>query len=291
MHLLLGSIVLGILAGGIYCLMAVGLTLIFGVLEVINIAQGILVVLGAYMSFSLQQYWHIDPFLGLLITIPALFLVGVAIEWATIRPLKQDRIALSILMTFAVALVIEGILGLIFTQNFQEIHAWYVNASFPAFGLYIPDVYLYGFILAVVLLVVTYVIVYRTRFGSALRATVQNRDAAVLVGVNVNRISTVTFGIGVALTAAGGMLFGATTAFDPNSSLDLISRLLIIIILGGMGSMGGALAAALLMLVSEDIIAALWSPTWSVFIFFAIVVAVMVWRPQGLFGALPTRKV
>lgn len=289
--LVLGSAILGILGGGIYALMAVGLTLSFGVLEVINIAQGMLVVLGAYLSFALEQYWHIDPLLGLLITIPTMFLLGFGIEWAFLRRLKQDRVALSILVTFAVALVLEGIVGLIFTTNFQAIQAWYVTAAVPVFGLYIADIYIIGFVLAVILLTFVYLLLYRTRFGAAVRATVQNRDAALLIGIDVQRISTLTFAIATGLTAVGGMLFGATTAFNGNSMLDLISQLLMIIILGGMGSMGGALVASLVMLVSESVVAVVWTPTWSTFVYFVITVIVMVLRPQGLFGAPPLRKV
>jgi branched-chain amino acid transport system permease protein len=289
--LVLGSAILGIFAGGQYALMAVGLTLSFGVLEVVNIAQGILVVVAAYLSFALESHWHVDPFVGLVITIPAMFLIGLAIEWAFLRPLNKDRVALSILVTYAVALVLEGLLGVIFTDNFQAIQAWYVTASFPVFGVYISDIYAYGFVLALVLLAIVYVILYRTRFGAALRATVQNRQAAVLIGIDVQRISTITFALSTALTAAGGMLFGATQAFNANSSLDLISRLLMIIILGGMGSIGGALVASLIMLVSEDIVQVAWTPEWSTFVFFAITVLVMLLRPQGLFGAPPTRRV
>ncbi len=291
MSLVLGSVVLGILSGGIYALMAVGLTLSFGVLEVINIAQGMLVVVGAYLSFTMQSYWHVDPLLGLLVTVPAMFLLGFGIEWAFLRPLKRDRVALSILVTYAVALVLEGLAGLVFGDNFVAIHAWYVNAAVPVFGLYIADIYLMGFALAILLLGGVYLLLYRTEFGAALRATVQNREAAVLLGIDVQRISTLTFAIATGLTAAGGMLFGALAAFNANSMLDLISRLLMIIILGGMGSMGGALVASLLMLVSENVVAVTWTPTWSTFVFFVITVVVMVLRPQGLFGAPPARKV
>ncbi|MDA8343923.1 MAG: branched-chain amino acid ABC transporter permease [Thermaerobacter sp.] len=291
MNLVFGSVVLGILSGGIYALMAVGLTLSFGVLEVINIAQGMLVVVGAYLSFALESYWHIDPLLGLLITIPTLFLLGFGIEWAFLRPLKQDRVALSILVTYAVALILEGLMGLWFGDNFVAIHAWYVDAAINVFGLYIADIYLIGFALAIVLLGAVYLLLYRSKFGAALRATVQNREAAVLIGIDVQRISTLTFAIATGLTAAGGMLFGATTAFNANSMLDLISRLLMIIILGGMGSMGGALVASLIMLVSVDVVSVAYTPTWSTFVFFALTVVVMVVRPQGLFGAPPARKV
>lgn len=291
MDLVFGSVVLGILSGGIYALMAVGLTLSFGVLEVINIAQGMLVLVGAYFSFALEHYWHIDPLVGLLVTIPALFLIGYGIEWAFLRPLRQDRVALSILVTYAVALVMEGLIGLWFGDNFVAIHAWYVDAAVDVFGLYIPYIYILGFALAIVLLGAVYLLLYRTKFGAALRATVQNRDAAVLIGIDVQRISTLTFAIATGLTAAGGMLFGATIAFNANSMLDLISRLLMIIILGGMGSMGGALIASLIMLVSVDVVSVVWTPNWSTFAFFVITVVVMVLRPQGLFGAPPARKV
>ena len=115
--LVIQGIVLGVLTGGIYALMASGLTLIFGVLEIINVAQGILVVLGAYLSFVLERFLHIDLFLGLLVTLPLMFGLGVLLEWAFIRRLTWERITLSILVTYAIAVVIEGILGLFFTTT------------------------------------------------------------------------------------------------------------------------------------------------------------------------------
>jgi len=111
-----------------------------------------------------------------------------------------------------------------------------------------------------------------------------------LIGIDVERVSAITFGIGVALTAAGGMAFGATTAFDPGSSYDLISRLLVIIILGGLGSLSGALIASLSMLVIGDIVAVVWSPVWSSTVFFALLVVLLLIRPQGLLGKLATRS-
>ncbi len=291
MSLVLGSVVLGILSGGIYALMAVGLTLSFGVLEVVNIAQGMFVIAAAYLSYALQRYWHIDPLLGLVITIPVMFLLGLVVEWSFIRRLKQDRVMLSILVSWAVALILEGVVGLIFADDFRSIHSWYVTATVPVFGLYVPDIYLIGFALAVVLMGLVYLLVYRSRFGAALRAMVQNREAAALLGIDVQRISTLTFAIATGLTAAGGMLFGAIQAFNADSNLDLISRLLIIVILGGMGSMGGALVASVGLLVAVNIIAVTWTPNWSTFFFFGITILVLVFRPQGFFGAPAARKV
>jgi branched-chain amino acid transport system permease protein len=279
------AVVDGILTGGVYALMAAGLTLIFGVMQIINIAQGIFVVLGAYMSYTLMTSFHIDPFVGLVFTMPAMFAVGVFIEWGFIRRLKpQNRTALSILVTFAIAIVIEGLLTQFYSADLKTLDAWYVEKSLHVFGFYLPYIYLLGFSLAVVLLGALYVFLYRTRAGQSIRASVQNRTGAELIGVNINRVSAMTFGIGAAVTAAGGMVFGATNSFNPNSGYDLISRLLVIIVLGGLGSIGGALVAAVVALVIEDVTAVVWSPVWASTMFFAVLVVVLLVRPNGLFG-------
>lgn len=281
---------MGILTGGVYALMASGLTLIFGVMDIINVGQGALVVMGAYLSYMLEQYLHVDLILGLLITMPVMFLVGVAIQWVLIRPLKKDRTMLSIMVTFGLALLIEGVLGAIFTTNFVQLQAWYTIASVAIAGIHIAYIYIFSFVLAVIFLAALYLLLYRTRFGQAIRASMQNRTAAQLIGINVEWVQAVTFGIGTALAAAGGMAFGAINAFDPGTSYDLISRLLVVIILGGMGSLGGAMIAALIMLTVEDFIAVAWSPVWSTLVFFAILVIVMLVRPQGMFGRPEGRK-
>jgi branched-chain amino acid transport system permease protein len=288
--LIIDAVITGILTGGVYALMSSGLTLIFGVMNIINIAQGALVILGAYLSFVLQQNFHIDLFLGLLITMPVMFMLGILIEWAFIRPLKLERTMLSILVTFAVALIIEGVLGIQFGTSFVQLHAWYADASFQIGGFYLAYIYVFGFVLSVILLGGLYVLLYRTKFGYSLRASMQNRTAAELIGIDVERVSAVTFGIGVALTAAGGMAFGATTAFNPGSHYDLISRLLVIIILGGLGSLRGALIASLVMLVIEDVTSVVWSPVWASTVFFMLLVVILLVRPQGLFGQLEARK-
>ncbi len=285
------EIILGILTGGVYALMASGLTLVFGVMDIINVGQGALVILGAYLSYFLEQQLHIDLFLGLLITMPFLFVLGVLIEVLFIRPIKRDRTMLSVLVTFGVALVIEGILNLIFSANSVQLHAWYVTASFIKIGgLYLADIYVFGFLLAVVLLGGLYLLVYRTKFGFSLRASMQNRTAAELIGIDVERVSAITFGIGISLAAAGGMVYGATTPFNAGSAYDLISRLLAIIIFGGMGSLSGALIAAVGMLVIEDVTSFFWSPIWASTVFFILLVIILLVRPQGLFGKAEVRK-
>jgi branched-chain amino acid transport system permease protein len=284
------AVIDGVLTGSVYALMATGLTLIFGVMNIINVAQGILVILGAYLSYALSVHFGIDLFVGLLITIPTLFVVGVVVERVFITRLKgPERTAMSILVTYALSLVIEGALNMIFSVNDVQLQAWYVDRSFRLFGVYFPYIYVFGFLLAAGLLGALYVMLYRTRFGASIRASLADQTAAALVGIDVKRVATLCFGIGVAVTAAGGMVYGATNTFNASTSYDLITRLLTIIVLGGMGSLGGALLAGILMVTLEDLVAVVWSPVWSTMTFFIVLVIVLSIRPQGIFGKQAAR--
>lgn len=287
--LVIQAIIDGILVGGFYALMAGGLTLVFGVMDIVNFAQGILVVLGAYLSYALWSHLSLDPFLSLLITLPGMFLIGVAVYWSMIRPIKQDRVIMSLLVMFAVGTIIEGILDVIFTSNLVQIHTSYVNSSVKLGSLVFPEIYLYAFAMSVVLLAGVYYLLYRTRFGRSLRASMQNPTAARLVGINTDWVSAFTLGIGVALAAAGGMVFGLTNSFDAASSYDLISRLLAIVIFGGFGSLTGALAASVIMLVIQDVVAVVWSPTWGQTTFYIVLIVILLVRPQGLLGRKAVR--
>jgi branched-chain amino acid transport system permease protein len=218
-----------------------------------------------------------------------MFVIGVVMYWAFIRRLRgTERTSMTLLVTYAVALIIEGILYKIYGANFVQINAPSTRSTVHIFGFYLQYIYIYGFILAVALVVALYVLLYRTRFGRSVRATMQDETAARLVGIDVNRVAAFTFGVGVAVTAAGGMVYGATNAFNANSGYDLISRLLAIIILGGLGSVGGALGAAVFMITLESVVT-IWYPTWAVVVFYAALVLVLVVRPTGFFGQKAVR--
>ncbi|MBX5447599.1 MAG: branched-chain amino acid ABC transporter permease [Acidothermus cellulolyticus] len=265
--------------------MASGQTLIFGVMRVINLAQGALVVVAAFLAYTLFGRFHIDPFLAILITTPILFLIGVAIQWLFLRPLRADDLAeMSLLVTFAVALGLEGILTLVYKTDYRSIKPVYANDSFVVLGYRITTVRLYAFLLSLAALGVLYLVLYRTRLGRALRATVQNPTAAQLLGVEAKRVSAMGFGLGAATAAAAGSVFGVVYPFNPNSHYDLISRLLSIVILGGLGSVGGAVLGAVVMGVVSSVVAVVASPTWADFSFFVVLIAVLLVRPQGFFG-------
>src|SRR5437879_6259104 len=192
---------------------------------------------------------------------------------------------MSLLACYAVAIITEGILYQTFGSNYLSMSTYWTSpqATFKIFGYYLPYIYVLGFALAVLFVVAIYFMLYRTQFGRSVRATMQDHTAARLIGIDVNRVAALAFGIGVGVTAVGGMVFGATNAFNPNSGYDLISRLLAIVILGGLGSIGGALAAAVFMTTVESVVT-IWSPTWSVVVFYAALVIVLTFRPAGLFG-------
>jgi branched-chain amino acid transport system permease protein len=197
---------------------------------------------------------------------------------------------MSLLATYAVAIIIEGILYIIFGSNFVSLNASYTTSGPKIFGFYLDYIYIYGFLMALLAVAGIYYTLYRTQFGRTIRATMQDQTAARIVGINVNRVQALTFGIGVAVTAAGGMVFGATGGgFNPNTGYDLISRLLAIVILGGLGSIAGAMIAAIFMITLEGVVDVLWSPSWSVVVFYGALVLVLAFRPQGLLGRKEAR--
>lgn len=286
MHTVIQALILGVLTGGVYALMASGQTIIFGVMKVVNLAQGALVIAGAYLSYSLFTSFGLDPFLSILITTPALFGVGAGLQWLFLRPLREeDRAQLSLLVTFAVALGIEGVLSVTYKTNYRTIQAGYADRSFSVGGYQISAVRLYAFLLSAALLGLLYLLLARTKFGRAIRATVQNPESAQLLGVNARVVAAAGFGIGAATAAAAGAVYGLLYSFNSGSHYDLISRLLSIVVLGGLGSIGGSIVGALIMGVVASLVAALGPPIWSDFSFFAVLLAVLLLRPRGLFGA------
>lgn len=286
MHTVIQALILGVLTGGVYALMASGQTIIFGVMKVVNLAQGALVIAGAYLSYSLFTSFGLDPFLSILITTPALFGVGAGLQWLFLRPLREeDRAELSLLVTFAVALGIEGVLSVTYKTTYRTIQAGYADRSFSVGGYQISAVRLYAFLLSAALLGLLYLVLERTKFGRAIRATVQNPESARLLGVNARVVAAAGFGIGAATAAAAGSVYGLLYSFNSGSHYDLISRLLSIVVLGGLGSIGGSIVGALVMGVVAALVAALGPPIWSDFSFFIVLLAVLLLRPRGLFGA------
>jgi branched-chain amino acid transport system permease protein len=279
------SIVLGLLIGGVYALLASGLTLIFGVMNVINIAHGSFLILAAFFAYSLWHSTGMDPLVTVAITTPAMFALGWAIYVLAVRRVRGAPPASSVLLTFSIALVIEGVMGLVWGNTSHSIRPAYFNESFNVGSIFLPKAQVYGALLALAVLAALYVVLNRTWLGRAIRASAANSPAARLVGVNVGAVAALTFAIGVATAGAGGSIVGVLYPFLPGAHYQWISRLLGIIVLGGMGSLPGALLGALLLGVAETLTVTYISPAWATAVPYAVIFVVLLARPQGLLGA------
>jgi branched-chain amino acid transport system permease protein len=284
-HALIQGVILGILTGGVYALMASGQTLIFGIMKIINLAQGALVILAAYLAYQLFVSFGLDPFLSIPVTTVVMFGLGVGVQVLFLRPLRrEDKAELSLLVTFAVALLVEGVLSVSWNTTHRSINTSYANDSWTLWSYQITAVRLWAFLLSLAVLGLLVLVLNRTRFGRAVRATVQNPDAALLLGVEAQRVSALGFGLGAATAAGAGSIYGLLYPFNAGSHYDLISRLLSIVVLGGMGSVGGAVIAAMIVSTSSAVVASTVSPVWSEMTFFVILILVLLVRPQGIFG-------
>ena len=284
MHLFVQAVIVGILFGGVYALIASGQAMIFGVTRTINFAQAILAILCSFLSFTLFTDVGIDPFLSILILIPAMFALGYAIYVLLLRQLSRSGAELGLLVLYGLGIGIQGVLDYTYGTSTRLITPGYANNSWTVAGFQIPEVRFFAFVLAVAVLAALQVIRQRTRLGRALRATTQNPVAARLLGVDVERVSAIGMGLGVAAAGAAGPLFGMILSFNGNTQYDLLSKLLSIAVLGGMLSMPGTIVAAVILGVVESVVAAMISPDWSSFSFLVVLFAVLIVRPQGLFG-------
>lgn len=278
----------GLLVGGVYALMASGLTLIFGVMRVINIAHGAFLVLSAYLAYWLFTLYGLDPILSILITAPLFFLAGVALQRYVLSRVRQEP-GLLVLVTFAVAITLEGGMGTLWKSTGRSVRTAYtgevVQVQLADLALRLPVVRLVGFVGALVVIALLYLVLARSDLGRAIRATIQNREAAQLVGVNVAGVQAMTFGLGLASVAAGGALFSLIWTFNASSHEAWISKMLSIIVLGGMGSLPGALIAALIMGVVESIAAVTITTYLSPIVFYLILFVTLIFRPWGLLGS------
>ena len=203
---ILQAVINGLLIGGIYALVSIGVTLIFGVVKIVNFAQGEFVMIGMYLSYYLSTQFGIDPVVSILFSMPILFVVGVLIQHYLIRRVLGLNDLPQIFLTFALSLLIINLSLMFFTANYRTIHTWYSDEAFHLGGVYIPYAKLVSFVLAMVLSGVLWVFLKTTDLGKAMRAASQNRDVAQLMGINPNRVFAVALGIALALAGAAGSL-------------------------------------------------------------------------------------
>jgi branched-chain amino acid transport system permease protein len=280
------TLVLGVLLGGVYALMASGLTMVYGVMQIINLAHGAFMVLAAYIAFFLFRDSGVDPFVSIAVTAPAFFVFGVVVYTLLFRRLADSpRFGeITVLLSFGLALTLEGTLGEAFSGIYHRSDVAYSTATWDIGSIFVPKGQAYGLIACIGIFALLWGFLYLTRPGYAIRATMQNRGAAQVVGVNVARISTIAFGIGAALACAAGSLMSYLFTFHPAAHWQWLALLLSLIVVGGLGSLAGAVVAGVGLAVLAAFVTDWLGPTWSYLTFYLSLFVVLLVRPQGLFG-------
>jgi branched-chain amino acid transport system permease protein len=282
--LLLEGTILGILVGGMYALMASGLTLIFGVMRLINIGHAAVIIFASYLSWAMFTTLGIDPLVSIVILVVVFFIGGALLQAGILGALVDKDLSLALLATLGVANVLEGTEGALWTSSFHAIHTSYSVQTYHWGDIYVPLIRIITFAAAAVLLFGLYLLLNRTKLGRAIRATTQNRGVAQLVGVNVAQVTMIAFGIGIAVAAAAGPLMGMYYPFYPNSHWGWIGKLMAIVVLGGLGSFRGTLLAAMTLGIAEQVSILYIPADWAAMVFFVFLFAVLIVRPQGFFG-------
>jgi branched-chain amino acid transport system permease protein len=274
----------GLLLGGLYALISIGLTLIFGVLEIVNFAHGEFLMLSMYASYWLFQLYGIDPYLSILIILPTFFLIGLAVQRVTIQPIINAPPLNQVFMTVGLSMVLQNAALFVWSADYRTVKTAYSSLNLKTSGLIINFPRLVAFILAMAIIAALLVYLKKTYTGKAIRALAQERRAAMLMGINVYRTYQIAFGIGIACVgAAGAMLIPVYFVFPGVGALFVLIAF-VVVILGGYNSLVGSLIGGLIIGVVEAFSGFFISPHLKEAIYFVIFILILLFRPAGLFG-------
>lgn len=284
MQALLQTALNGLLTGGLYALVGIGLAVIFGVMRIINFAHGEIMMVGMYLTYYLFTLLHVDPYLSMLVNMAVLFLMGVLLYRFLLSRIERAREMNQILLTAGIGLVLTNLAQLLFTADYKQIRTSYSD-SLVHLGSYTFNLpYLISFALALLVTGLLYLFIMRTEFGRAMRAVSQNRDAAQLMGINVRRVSAITFGLGTAAAGAAAALLVPVYYFYPGVGGPFTQKSFVIVVLGGMGSIVGATFGGLILGVAEALTSLQFGEAYKDIAGFVIFLAILLLRPSGLFG-------
>lgn len=284
LHILLNALASGVLLGGLLAVTAVGLSLIFGVMRLINLAHGELLVLGAYLSFSLMSWLGMDPLVSMLIVAPVVFLVALPVFKFLLLPVLKRGPEPAMLTTFGVSIIAQSLFILAFSADVRRLVTPYAAAPLNVLGLNISVIYLISFGIGIALCFALDLMVRRTAFGRDLRATSEDSDAASALGVNISRTNLLVFAVAAACAGIGGVLVGMAFSFAPSSGLTYLLTGFAVVVLGGLGSIRGTLIGAILIGVVQSVGGAIFGDGYRDIIGFVVFLVVLSFRPQGLFG-------
>ena len=274
----------GILLGGIYALISVGLTLIFGVVRIINFAHGELLMIGMYLSYLFFASLGLNPYYSVILVAPALFVIGVIIQRLVIQPIQETSAMMKIFATCGLFIVLQNLALMIFRGDYRTIQMGISMATLNVAGVSISIPRLVAFVAAVVIFCVLNMMLKYTYVGKALRAVAENRSMAQLMGIRVQRLSMLAFGLGAALTGIAGALLSPFTSVFPTIGGTYTLVAFVIVVLGGLGNMAGAFLGGLFIGLIESFSGTYISSALKEATYFAIFILILLVRPQGLFG-------
>ncbi len=284
MSIFVQALISGILIGGVYALIGIGLTIIFGVMRVINFAHGELLMVGMYATYFLFTLLHIDPFLSIVITIPLMFLFGAFLQKVFINRVLGALPQNQILLTIGLGLIMSNSVMLAFTSDYKILTTRYSSSSMKVAGISISTPLLISFAITAAITAGLYWFLLKTDTGQAIRATAQDREAARLMGINVGRMSLIAFGLGSALAGTAGALISPTYYIFPQVGSVFTLKAFVITVLGGMGSVIGATLGGVLIGMAESIGGVYFGSGWKDVVVFVLFLLVLLFKPAGLLG-------
>ena len=280
--MLLQGIVSGLLSGGVYAMIALGMALIFGVMRVINVAHGTLLMLGGFTTYWLFALYGLNPFFSLLISFPLLFVVGLLLQRFFVSRVVGAPELSSLILTFGLSIFITNVAVMSWTSDYRSVE--FLTGSFLLGPIAISKPRLVTFGFALLITVAAFVFLNKTKTGKAIRATSQHRELAQVCGINVRRIDLITFGLASALAGAGGSLISVMYSIFPEMGRGYVFKSFLVIVLGGAGNYPGAFLGGLLLGVVEGLTSLLLTAQLSEVIAYVLLVLVLLIRPTGLLG-------
>ena len=284
MSLLLQIVVNGILLGGLYALMALGLALVWGVLNIVNLAHGAFIMLGAYTSYYFFTLLHVDPFAALPLCMLTVFAFGFVLQRYVLNLIVRAPMFNTLLITFGIDVVLTYLAQIVFSADFRVVNPTYAGANFTLLGATIPLVRALAFAMAIALTLTVWLILGHTRLGRAVRACAQNLVAARLYGVEPRTVYALTFGMGAALAGAAGGLYGVVSQINPYIGDPLTAKSFAISIIGGLENPLGVVVGGLFLGILESLTSLYIGSTYTDVASFGVLVLVLITRPRGLLG-------
>jgi branched-chain amino acid transport system permease protein len=284
--LLANAVVAGLLLGGFYAAVSLGIGLVFGLLDIANIAQPAFLILGAYATYVMNESFGLDPILSGILFTPVFYLIGAAvyrIYYSSFERRGEESLR-GLVFFFGILFILEVSLSLKFGVDYRLVQAGYIGKSIEFAGVGIAFRYLIPCVVGLAMTAALYLFLGRTFYGRAIMAVSQDQAALRLMGANPVHIKTIAFGVGIAAASLAGALLITITPVVPSTDRDYIGRMFAITVLGGMGSIGGTLVAAVLLGVTESLMSTFAGPSWSQAVSFGILLLVLAVRPAGLFG-------